>query len=139
LSRPGVLRPGKQPALPSFNRERLASSIIAPASATTTAAASTAPTAARTASTASAAFPWGAGFVHYQGSALKVFAVARLNGARRIVIVADLSEREAPRLAGKSVPDDVHMIHFDSSLPEPLLQVHLGCLIGYVTHVKFHV
>jgi hypothetical protein len=114
---------------------------LAPATAAattaTTATAAGATAAARAA--AAAAFPRGTGFVDYQGPALKILTVAGLNGARRIFVVVDFSERKAPGLTRKPVSDHVHMVYPHSRLRKPVLQIRFGRLIGYITHVKFHV
>ncbi len=62
-------------------------------------------TAARTAATAAAAALTGFGFVHLERTALKVLAIERLHGARRIR-VRHFDESEPARAPGITVSDE---------------------------------
>jgi hypothetical protein len=75
---------------------------LAPVASTATTAATAAAPAATTASTApgaTRALPGGPGFIDNQSATLKIPPVARLDSARRILIVIDLGKRESPRFS----------------------------------------
>ena len=87
---PGGVEPRRNPDITYINRS------------VTTSAAATARTAA---TTAAAATLTGLGFVHLERTALKVLAIERLHGARRIR-VRHFDESEPARAPGITVSDE---------------------------------
>ncbi len=124
---PEALKEGGKNVLPAI--APIASvSAIAPTTATastTVAAAITAPTTAVTATAATAARAFGlrAGFVHYEVPTAKILTVQTGHRAIRVFIASDFDEREAARLASKTVANQADGRRADSQLSEPLLQL----------------
>jgi hypothetical protein len=92
---PGGVEPRRNPDITYINRS------------VTTSAAATARTAA---TTAAAATLTGFGFVHLERTALKVLAIERLHGARRIR-VRHFDESEPARAARITVSDEGQRLH----------------------------
>ena len=117
-----------------------ASSVPTFASATpTTAAATWAATAATTtaARSTSSTLAHRPRLVYNQRTAKKVLAIAGLNRAITLFVIAKLREPESARLTGKLVADDLDRIRLESGSREPILQLGLTGLIWKVAYEQF--
>jgi hypothetical protein len=140
----GVLKSAREQALvlmiaAAATTTAAASSVSTFASPTPTAAATWAATAATTTaarSTSSTLAHW-ARLVYHQRTAKKVLAIAGLNRAITLFVIAKLRESESTRLTGKLVADDLDRIRLESGSREPILQLGLTGLIWKVAYEQF--
>jgi hypothetical protein len=116
------------------------------APAVSTSASTTAATTARTATTTSAAAATGTAatafahrpsFIHHQRTAQKILAIAGLNGAFRLFVIAEFREAESARLTGEFIADDLNRIGLESVPSEPILQLGLTGLVRKVAYKQF--
>jgi hypothetical protein len=119
------------PTVPAISSASIAPAVTATttatssASATTTAVTSAAATAASTgpASATSASFCLGPRLIHHQVASAEILAIQRIDGALRVFIVAHFHEREATRLAGETVANQIHGRGRDADLRKPFVEL----------------
>jgi hypothetical protein len=109
------------PAIPAVAAISAASATAA-ASATTAVSATTAAVSAAPA-TAAAAFRLRPCFVHHEVAPAKILPIQRINCAIRVLIIGNFNEREAPRLARETIPNEIHTRWRYAYLREPLVEL----------------
>ena len=120
------------PAVPAISAIASVPAIASATSAASATAAVTAPaatTAAVAAATASATAAFGlrSCFVHYQVSSAEVLSVHRIHRAIGIIVAVDFNEREAARLPGETVTDQINIRGGYTDLREPFMKLFFRC------------
>jgi hypothetical protein len=107
----------------------LAASAAAPAIGWTTSPAASATSRSASATSTATLAHWPS-FIHYQGTAQKILAIAGLNGAIRFFVISKFREAKSSRLACEFVANDLDGVRLQSGLRKPVLQLCFAGLVG---------
>jgi hypothetical protein len=127
---------GWLPAVPAIAAISATPAAVTTASATT--AAVTTASAAVTSSPAAAARALGLRprLIHHEISPAEVLTIQRIDGAIRIVVIGHFHERKAPRLACKTVPNEIDPRWCYPYLRKPLVKLIFRSRERKISHIE---